>query len=160
MNHRCLGIVVARFRFVQQRRYASGHKVERFKERQIGLARMKQDRFVAQRAGAEGGVLRTPTVSIGGSGITVNADVRGELRASLLDSGGETPCLVRSSGSSSRYVATRLAHELKWRSPLNDLNGAAVQIEFRMRDASLFGFEIRVLAPSTVASATTSVPVK
>ncbi len=135
-------IIVGDEVFIYYGGYASGHKVERFKERQIGLARMKQDRFVARRAGAEGGVLRTPTVSIGGSGITVNADVRGELRASLLDTTGK-PIAGFGAAEVEPVRGDSLAHGLKWKSPLNDLNGAAVQIEFRMHDASLFGFDIR-----------------
>ena len=60
--------------------YARGHKVERLTERQIGMARMKRDRYVAREAGLEGGFLRTPTVVLSGKNLTVNADVQGELR--------------------------------------------------------------------------------
>ena len=82
-------------------------------------------------------MLRTPTVSIGGSGITVNADVRGELRASLLDTAGK-PIAGFGAAEVEPVRGDSLAHELKWQSPLHDLNGAAVQIEFRMHDASLW----------------------
>ena len=42
--------------------YKSGHKVNRFEERQIGLVKMKRDRYVAREAGADGGSFRTPLV--------------------------------------------------------------------------------------------------
>ena len=70
--------------------YARGHKVERFTERQIGLARMKRDRYVAREAGKTPGTLRTPLLTLDGSTLTLNAEARGgEVKAQVLDSAGK-----------------------------------------------------------------------
>src|SRR5262245_15361880 len=64
--------------FVYYGGYARGHKVERFTERQIGVARLRQDRYVSRDAGPEGGSLRTPLVSCGTArGLAVNAEAAG-----------------------------------------------------------------------------------
>ena len=117
--------------------YARGHKVERLTERQIGLARMKRDRYVARSAGPEGGTFRMPPMMIAGSRMTVNADIRGELRIRLynaegrrLPSIGEVP-----------IQGDSLAHPVRTL-PLDWFKEKPVQIEFRMRDARVFGFEL------------------
>src|SRR5205823_13685016 len=69
--------------------YARGHKVERFKERQIGLARMQRDRYVAHTAGREEGRLTTPPLLLQATRMTVNAKVAGELRVRALDAEGK-----------------------------------------------------------------------
>ena len=75
--------------FIYYGGYARGHKVERFTERQIGLARLARDRYVSRDAGVDGGVLRTPVVSIGeASELRINAEAAGELRVRMLDAGG------------------------------------------------------------------------
>jgi hypothetical protein len=57
--------------------YARGHKVNRFEERQIGLVKMRRDRYVAREAGADGGTIETPVVVIDGDTLTINADAGG-----------------------------------------------------------------------------------
>src|SRR5205823_5080474 len=69
--------------------YARGHKVAPDTERQIGLARMKRDRYVALAAGAEGGTLRTKPLALSGDRLPVNARAsEGEVRGRLLEGGG------------------------------------------------------------------------
>jgi hypothetical protein len=86
--------------------YARGHKVERFTERQIGLARLRRDRFVSRDAKEEGGWLRTPLVSLGGaSELTINAEVdkvNGEIRARVLDAAGRAARGLRHRGVAHR----------------------------------------------------------
>jgi hypothetical protein len=122
--------------------YARGHKVERFKERQIGLARMKRDRFVARVAeGGEGGTLRTPPVTLDGSKLTLNADVAGEIRVALLDADGK-PLAGLASSDCTPVKGDSLSHEVQWKQPLSDLRTKPVQIEFVLKDAKLYGFEV------------------
>src|SRR5206468_12188895 len=52
--------------------YAHGHKVERFKERQIGMVRMKRDRYAAREAEKQG-VMRTRLLNLQGARLTLNA---------------------------------------------------------------------------------------
>lgn len=121
--------------------YARGHKVERFKERQIGLARMKLDRYVSRDAGAGGGSLRTPPFAWNGLNLTVNAQVGGELRARLLDKSG-APLPGFGDTDCQPVKGDSLAHPLKWRMPLASLQGSPVQLEFLLSDARLYGFEL------------------
>jgi hypothetical protein len=68
--------------------YAHGHKVDRFNERQIGLARMPLDRYVSREASINIGMLRTKNLALQGKEITINANVVGEMRVRILDISG------------------------------------------------------------------------
>ena len=52
----------------------------RFRRMTKGLAKMKRDRFAALEAGPEPGTLLTLRKSLRGRGLTVNAEMDGELR--------------------------------------------------------------------------------
>jgi hypothetical protein len=121
--------------------YARGHKVERFKERQIGLAKIKRDRFVSRDAGAKGGSLRTPLVRFEASKITINAQVPGEIRARMVDPTGAAISGF-DFGDCNPVQGDSLAHEMKWKQPIPALGGKAVQIELQMRDARLYAIEL------------------
>jgi hypothetical protein len=127
--------------FIYYGGYARGHKVERFKERQIGFARMQRDRFVARRAGADQGVLRTAPIVLSGSQLSLNAQIGGEARVALLDQGG-LPLAGFGFGDAPAITGDSLAHPVRWKQALHSLKDKPVQIEFRLRDASLFGFEV------------------
>ena len=115
--------------------YARGHKVNRFEERQIGLVRMKRDRYVAREADAEGGRIVTPVVVPAGETITLNADVRagGKIIVRLLDADGK---IVTDSGP---ITGDGLDLKVTWRQrrPIR-IAGRAVRFEFVMRNARLF----------------------
>jgi hypothetical protein len=119
--------------------YARGHKVERFKEQQIGLARMPRDRYVSRDAGEAEGTLRTPLLALDGARLAVNAQVDGELRARLLDEAGKP---LPGFGASAPLRGDSLAHALKWQRSLAALRGRPVRLEFAMRRARLYGFEV------------------
>jgi hypothetical protein len=127
--------------FIYYGGYARGHKVERFKERQIGFARMKRDRFVSRRAGSGGGTLRTPAVTIDAAKMTVNADIAGELRARVLDAHGAAVAGF-AAADCQPLKGDSLAHELRWKHPLAELRGKPVAIEFMLRDAKLYAFDL------------------
>lgn len=57
-------------------------------QRAIGLATLRLDGFVSLSATGCPGTLTTKTLRLPGGSLFVNADVRGELRAELLDSEG------------------------------------------------------------------------
>lgn len=121
--------------------YARGHKVERFKERQIGLARMRQDRYIARRAGAEAGILRTPVVTTDASKMTINADIEGELRVRALDASGAAIDGF-DAADCTPVRGDSLRHEIRWKRPLAALRGTPVQFEFALRDGKLYAFEL------------------
>lgn len=122
--------------------YARGHKVNRFEERQIGVVKIRQDRYVARRAGATPGRLVTPVVILEGAGITVNTNAAGgSVRARVLDSSGrELP------GFGLEDAATisedSLNAPLRWSRPLASLAGQAVRLEFELQNAAIYALEV------------------
>jgi hypothetical protein len=120
--------------FIYYGGYARGHKVERFTERQIGLARMKQDRYVARRAGEESGALRTKPLKFAGASLTINADVRGDLQVQPFASNGKpltAPMML---------TGDSIAHSVDLK--LDDFRNSTVQLLFTMRDADLYAIDV------------------
>jgi hypothetical protein len=125
--------------------YARGHKVERFKERQIGLVRIKRDRYVAREAQGAG-TLRTRPLKIAGGAIALNADATGgEIRVQILDDRGN-PIRGFRFADCSPIESDEVSAPLRWKRRLADLDGKAVQLEFSLRRAKLFGFEVQSAA--------------
>ncbi len=132
-------LIVGDETFVYYGGYRQGHKIERFTERQIGLARMPRDRYVARRAGDARGTLRTPLVSLAADRLTVNAEVDGYLRVRLLDASGQ-PLPGFGWDDCASITGDSLAHEVRWTRPLAEVRGKPVLIELALRSADLFGF--------------------
>lgn len=121
--------------------YKYGHKMDRWEGRQIGLVKMVRDRYVSRDAGPQGGVLRTPPVILAGKAMTVNAVVKGELRVRLLDEAGR-PYPGFDAHDCDPLRGDLLTHPVRWTAPLSDLKDKPVQLEFLLRDAQLYGFEL------------------
>jgi hypothetical protein len=121
--------------------YKFGHKMDRWEGRQIGLVKMPRDRYVSREAGPDGGFLITPAVVLKGGAMTVNADVRGELRAALLNA-DHTPVPGFAAEDCQPVQGDNLRHALQWKRPLSDLREMTVHIAFHLRDAELYGFEL------------------
>jgi hypothetical protein len=131
-------LVVGDETFLYYAGYARGHKVERFKERQIGLARMPRDRYVAREADLNMGRLITRPLILNGSRITVNAYVEGEMCVRLVDMKGQTIegfDWVNLSGDA-------VDHPVAWEKELKSVSDKPVQIEFQLQDAQLYGFDL------------------
>jgi hypothetical protein len=127
--------------FIYYGGYARGHKVERFKERQIGFARIQRDRFVARQAGKEEGRLRTTPFVFSGETLNINANVDGDLRAAILDESG-SPIDGFRAEDGGKIQGDSLAHTPKWKQPLAKLKGKAVQLQLTARDAEIYAFEL------------------
>ncbi len=119
--------------------YQWGHKHNRFEERQIGLVKMRRDRYVAREAGAEKGILRTPPLRLEGTALTVNASTTGEIRIRLLDDSSKP--LPGFDWVSLR--GDQLDHAVPFQQPLASLDGRPVRIEFQMQHARLFSFDLK-----------------
>jgi len=102
---------------------------------------MKRDRFVARAAGSPGGTFRTPLVTIHGSGLTVNAQVRGELRVAVLDADGQ-PIRGLGAADCAPITGDSLAHPVKWQQPLASSASRPVRLEFHLRDAQLYAIDL------------------
>jgi hypothetical protein len=121
--------------------YARGHKVEAATERQIGLARMKRDRYLALAPTGDEGTLVTRPFLVPGGRLTVNARAtRGAVLVRLLDAEGK-PLDDLGAADASPLEGDVLAGEVRWPRPLERLRDRPVRLEFRLRRASLFGFE-------------------
>lgn len=134
-------LVVGNEVFIYYGGYQWGHKWERFTQRQIGLARMPIDRYVSRDAGEDRGTLRTPLVTIHGTRMTVNANVEGGMQVRLLDSSGKpVPGFDWTDCSVIRGDSTH--HEVRWKGSLASLDDRPVRLEFALRKARLYGFDI------------------
>ncbi len=122
--------------------YARGHKVAPDRERQIGLARMKRDRYVALAPERDEGTLRTKPFLAAGGRLTVNVRApRGEVRVRLLDGAGK-PLGALGGADAAPVRGDVLAGDVRWPRPLGELGGRPVCLEFRVRQSQLFGFEL------------------
>lgn len=134
-------LIVGDETFIYYGGYARGHKIERFAERQIGLARMPRDRYVSRDAGRQRGTLRTRPVTFEASAMAINAKADGEVRIRLLDVSGQ-PLAGFNWADCKPIRGDSLAHPVAWQGSLASLKGELMQIEFALRDASLYGFEL------------------
>ncbi len=121
--------------------YARGHKVERYTERHIGMARMKRDRYVSLDAGYADGLLRTVTGALHADAMTVNAQIDGSLCVRVLDEDG---AVIEGFdwGDCQTLVGDDVAIPVQWSAPLSTLKGRRISFEFRLNQAGLFSFDL------------------
>jgi hypothetical protein len=134
--------------------YRSGHKANRFEERQIGLVKMPLDRYVA-RAPAEAGEATLVTVPLRMNGrfkeLLLNASTAsGTVKVAVLDGDQPVPGLDLQSCRPVSKDGLRLP--VVWQDAshteqtLAGLEGKLVRLEFRIQGASLFAFEFTTQA--------------
>jgi hypothetical protein len=121
--------------FIYYGGYAHGHKADRFNERQIGFARMKRDRYIAQSAADQSGTLRTRPLALDGSRLTVNARAD-EIRVRLLDESGSP----NTRAQDAVLHGDSTAHQLNWN--LKSVADSPVRLEFTLRNGDLYGFDV------------------
>ena len=124
--------------FIYYGGYSAGHKVG---DRQIGLAKLRANGFVSRDAGGARGYLRTPFVALSASTMSVNADVEGELRARVLDAEGR-PLPGFDWDDCSPIRGDSVRHAVRWSGDLRSLGGRPVRLEFALRNASLYAFDL------------------
>jgi hypothetical protein len=123
--------------------YRWGHKYHHSVDRQIGLVKVKRDRFVARRAGDTPGSLTTPLVTLDADSLALNVDCRdGEVRVQITDAAGQ-PLEGFRFGDCSPISADSLAAPVEWQGKLADLRGKPVRVEFNLRKADLFALELQ-----------------
>ncbi len=120
--------------------YARGHKVNRFEERQIGLVKMKQDRYVARTASDTPGELVTPLLRFHAETLLVNVNAEGgKLRVEIRDESG-APIPGFTFAKCSPITADTIAQPVTWAHLLNTLKDKTVRLAFQLEQASLFAF--------------------
>ena len=119
--------------------YKSGHKVNRFEERQIGLIKTKRDRYAGYEAKGSG-LFRTPLVRTDARRLflNVNAD-RGEVRVRLLSPDGVP---LKHFG----FDECDSIHSDSVRTPVVWSNQTSLPqqfvLEIELKDAVLYGFDL------------------
>ncbi len=118
-----------------------GHKFHHSTDRQIGLVKIKRDRYVARMAGAAGGQITTPVVTLESDQLTLNADAAGgEIRVQVCDA-DRKPLPGLTFADCRPVTSDSLAAEIQWKGSLGSIKGQPVRLEFRLKNASLFAFE-------------------
>jgi hypothetical protein len=134
--------------------YKWGHKYHHSTERQFGLLKVKRDRYVARQSGEKAGTLTTPPVTLAGDRLTLNADVAagGEVRVQVSDATGKPQPGLRFADCKP-ITGDSLAAPVEWVSgkSLAEAGGAPVRLEFSIKSASLYAFDLA--AGATTASA-------
>jgi len=131
--------------------YARGHKVNRFEERQIGLLKMKRDRYVGRMASGGTGMIVTPLLLFGDGParskraapyLTVNANARGGvLRVQVSDGTGQ-PLPSFTFDDCIPVKEDALDAPVRWSQSLGAAQGKPVRLEFSLENACLYGFSI------------------
>jgi hypothetical protein len=128
--------------FIYYGGYRLGHKGDRFSNRQIGLARMRRDRYIAYVAAGEyPGHIRTIVAPLEADRLTVNAAVEGELRVRACDESGNAI-----SGfdydDCQPITGDSLAAPVTWKKDLAPLKGQKVQFIFTLTRGKLCAFDL------------------
>ena len=118
--------------------YSGGHKVDRFNERHIGLAKILKDRYVSRDANLNWGTLITKPLKTDAESMTINANIVGEIKIRLLDEAGNP---LKGFDWLS-LGGDNIAHPLNWQGDLKSLKDKTIRIEFKMQFAQLFGFDL------------------
>lgn len=120
--------------------YSAGHKVGK---RQLGLARMRKDGYVALRAGEHEGSLLTPPLIFEGNRLTVNVEPSdgGWARVEIRDLSGR-PMEGFSGGVCDAVRKDSVAHTVTWQGnhDVSSLAGKPVRLRFAIQSASLYAF--------------------
>lgn len=134
-------IAVGAQEYVYYGGYRAGHKIREARgDRNIGMAILRKDGCVSRDAGEAGGCLMTPPAVLPGTGLTVNAVVRGELTVRLVGSQGKPlPGFDWEDGIPVR--GDSLAHRVGWRGAPALPTGEPVSLEFALRDGELYAFD-------------------
>jgi len=129
--------------FIYYGGYASGHKSNPTTERQLGMVRLKRDRYVAREVGEAEGTLRTRLVRLGATSLSINADAStGFIRVRVLDERGEG---ISGFGFSDCRPVTgdSLAAPIEWTRSLAEIVGEPMHLEFLLKNARLFAVTLQ-----------------
>lgn len=121
--------------------YKYGHKI--YTDRQIGVARIKRDRYVAREAGDVPGILRTPLVTLDFEKMTLNVDAEGgKVKVQVLDE-NSNPVPGFTLDDCQSITTDSLDAPVKWTGhSLRELADTPVHLEFSLRNARLFAFTL------------------
>jgi hypothetical protein len=132
-------IIVGNNTYLYYAGYKRGHKINRFHERQIGLAIMMKDRYVSRDAGLNEGEIITKPLIIEGKSISINANIHDEFKVRLLDQ----DCNSIQGFDWVSIKGNDVNIPVKWKKDISSLEGKTVRIQFKMKNAQLFCFYVK-----------------
>jgi len=121
--------------------YKQGHKINRYEERQIGLAIMPKDRYVARQAANLKATLTTPLITLDASDMFVNAEVKDQMRIRILNKNG-TPLPGFDYNYCKPITGDSVRHLVRFKTSLACLADKAVRLEFAFSNGKLYSFEL------------------
>ncbi|MFC1550891.1 hypothetical protein ACFL46_06335, partial [Candidatus Neomarinimicrobiota bacterium] len=132
-------ITVGDEEFIYYGGYSDGHKS--YDDRTINLAHLRKDGFVSRDAGKKEGRLLTKILRLDAGDLTINANVSGILQMRVLEPSGKP---LKGFGKNEIELISGDAtnHRVKTKGNLASLAGKPVRLEFFLRDAKLYGFEL------------------
>ena len=112
------------------------------KQRATGLAQLRLDGFVSLRASTQDATVTTRNLAAVEERLTVNADVRGQLKVEILDREAK-PIPGFGAADCDPVVTDSLNHVINWKgqASLSQLRERQVQIRFHLRDTDLYAFQ-------------------
>jgi hypothetical protein len=123
--------------------YRWGHKYRHSVDRQMGMVKVKRDRFVARQASEKAGTLTTRALTLDANALTLNVDAaKGEVRVQATTAAGE-PIPGFRFEDCRPITADALAATVEWKQPLATLRDKPVRLEFSIRRAHLFAFDVK-----------------
>jgi hypothetical protein len=137
----CSPVIVGETVYIPYIAYNKGHKSG---DRQIALATAKLDRFVARQTRGEtvGTLITSLIVPRSGTWTAprLNCDAHdGEITAQLLDA-DDKPIEGFTHADCEPLKTDALAAPISWKGSIDTLKGRPAKIDFRIRNAQLFGF--------------------
>ena len=129
--------------------YRYGHKGDRNRDRQIGLARIGRDRYVARESdthhegSGDTARLLTPALIFEGIRMTLNVNAdNGKIFVQVMDQDGE-PIPGFTFSDFDPITIDSIEAPVRWARPLADLEGLPVRLEFQMHQSvQLFAFNL------------------
>ena len=103
------------------------------------LAKLRLDGFVSMDSAGEGSVLTRPFLFTG-SGLHVNVQAQGELRAELLDPRTGQPMTGFTAADCSPLTGDRIDGQIRWGERARPDTDVPVQVRFDLRNTSLYAF--------------------
>ena len=131
-------VIVGDKTYIYYAGYERGHKIDRHNERHFGLAIMPRDRYISRDADLNTGTLITKPLIVNFEQLTVNANIVGEGRVRLLNAKGKP---LNDFGWA-EFNGDSIEHTIEWSKNLKSIAGKAVCLEFQLRNAQLFGFDV------------------
>jgi hypothetical protein len=121
-----------------------GHKYRRSVERQVGLLKVRRDRYVARRAGPQGGMLTTHPLTFVGKSMALNAvaEAGGEVRVQVCDA-SRKPIRGFEFADCEPITGDALAAPVTWKGKsLDELRDRVAVLQFSIKNASLYALEV------------------